>query len=622
MGTHHSYGPLSTGGAARRSLALLVLGACARDAPAPGPLDHLFLPGDAGFLQVSSYDTSGGNRDRHEVAPGDSVVLLDVEGPGVIRRIWITVASRDPHHYRRLALRMYWDGEADPSVAVPLGDFFGNAWDRRHWASQVMGASSGGYYLYLPLPFRRHARIVVENGSDLPVDAFYFNADLDTDVRLPTGIATFHAVWNRDRRTTADAAHRVLEAEGRGQFIGLVLNAQSHAGHLGFLEGDEIFHVDGEFRGQGTGTEDYFNAGWYFDQGEFAAPFHGLIVKDDTLARIAAYRWHVPDPVRFRDSLRIELEHGHANQEVADYATVAYWYQVEPHRRLPALPPADERLASATRLPAGVVTGDSLAVTLTGDSAILRIPVPEPDRYEVLVWPYGVPAARPVNARVSGARLPRELERDAAAPGPLPPVVLDTLAATVEEVGVVVTGPAAATAVSAAQLRPVRIFASDWMVAGPVPNPQQLGSEYSVVLDSLDHDIGASGAVTTAGGEALTWQPAGAGPDGQVRLNPLFRPNEWVAAFARSWLYSTVERDATLWLGADDAHILWVNGEEVSRRQGRNISIADDMAVPVRLRSGWNAILLLVADLDGGWGFHLRVADPTGELRWARDPGD
>jgi len=270
-----------------------------------------------------------------------------------VRRLWITVASRDPQYLRRLALKMSWDGEATPSVAAPLGDFFGNGFSKRHYTALVMGESSGGFYCYLPMPFRRHARIVVENGTGRPVDAFYYNIDLLTGVSLPRDVATLHAWWHRDSRTTRRAPHLVLQASGRGggEFIGLSLNVESYAKNLSFLEGDEIWTVDGDRRGQGTGTEDYFNSGWYFDEGTYAAAFHGLIVKDDTAGRIAAYRWHIADPVPFRDSIRVELEHGTENEEVADYATMAYWYQAEPHAPLPPLPPPGERLVQRVKIP-------------------------------------------------------------------------------------------------------------------------------------------------------------------------------------------------------------------------------------------------------------------------------
>jgi hypothetical protein len=173
---------------------------------------------------------------------------------------------------------------------------------------------------------------------------------------------------------------------------------------------------------------------------------------------------------------------------------------------------------------------------------------------------------------------------------------------------------------AAAEARPIRDFAGAWSVVGPFPNPQRLGTEHSPALDET-HDPERdpdSLAYTLPGGDTVAWQDVDAGDDGYVRLNALFEPNDWVAAYAQSFLYAPTARDAVLLLGADDAHTLWVNGRSVSTRQGRNVSRPDDLVVPVRLEAGWNRVLLEVADLDGGWGFHLRAADPTGELRWAR----
>jgi len=593
-------------------------------ATTPDPLVRLFTTPTSRFVHVSSYDTTGGNRDRYEIAPGDSAVLLDLDGPGVVRRLWLTVASDDPHYLRRIALEMFWDGETNPSVRVPLGDFFGNAFDRRHYAALPMGVSSGGFYAYLPLPFARHARIVARNGTGRSVDAFYFNADVELVDALPTPLATFHATWNRDPRTTADAPHRVLRAVGAGHFVGLNLQAESHDGSLGFLEGDEIFRVDGAFRGQGTGTEDYFNSGWYFDQGEYAAPYHGLVVKDDARARIAAYRWHLPDPVPFHDSIDIELEHGHANTEVADYATTAYWYQVEPHRPLPELPPPVARRVLGQKIPTGATVPPALDAGTEGSARTLRILLPRPDRYRILLYPTGGPDEAPAYARVEGGRSVEVALGAAERATVLPPVVLDTVRGSDQvridwrrERGAPPPLPAAAEA------RPVRAFARSWRVVGPFPNPQRLGTEHSPALDEThapERDPDATGYTLPDGGR-VSWKEAEAGEDGYVRLNALFEPNDWVAAYAQAFLWAPAARDAVLLLGADDAHTLWVNGRAVSTRQGRNVSEPDDLAVPVRLERGWNRVLLEVADLDGGWGFHLRAADPSGELRWARTPG-
>ncbi|MEJ2204071.1 MAG: DUF2961 domain-containing protein [Gemmatimonadota bacterium] len=608
-------------------LTALVLGACSTQTPPPRPppiptaegLDRLFGVPTSSFRHVSSYDTTGGNRDRHEVAVGDSVVLVDVGGPGVIRRLWMTVASPDPHYLRRISLEMYWDDEVEPSVRVPLGDFFGNGFDRRHYAALPMGVSSGGFYSYLPMPFHRRARIVARNDTGKVIDALYVNADVELVRSLPAPLATFHAVWNRDPRTTGADPHLALRARGAGHLVGLSLNAEGHDGSFFFLEGDERFVVDGVFRGQGTGTEDYFNAGWYFDQGPFAAPFHGLVVKDDQRGRIAAYRWHVPDPVPFHDSIRVELEHGHGNHEIADYATVAYWYQTEPHAPLPPLPPANDRRVLSVHMPRGVEMLRDLAVREDTAGLVFEVPVPRPDLYEVRIYPVGAPGAGLGLATVDGGRPFTVALEDPDRGTVLAPVTLDTVPARLS-FELVWSGSLSPAGV---EPRPVRRFARPWSVVGPFPNPQTLGTEHSPAVDQVygperDPDLGRS--YRLGDGREVSWVPVDGPEDGYVRLNPHFRPSDWVAAYAQSFLWSPDERGAVLLLGADDAHVLWVNGVRVSERQGRNIAVTDDVAIPVTLRAGWNRVLLKVADLDGGWAFRLRAADPEGVLRWARRP--
>jgi hypothetical protein len=588
---------------------------------AGGLLDGLFrapAPGTR-FIQVSSTDTTGGNADRFEVPAGDSVVLLDLKGPGVIRRMWMTISSRDPHYLRRIALKMYWDGETNPSVEAPLGDFFGDGFDKPNYASLVMGVTSGGFFTYLPMPFARHARIVAYNGTGRAIDAFYFNADVELVDSLPTPLATFHAWWHREPRTTSPRPHLILDAHGAGWFIGMNLNAESLDGGLGFLEGDERYFVDGSFRGQGTGTEDYFNSGWYFDRGPFAAPFHGLIAKDDKRGRIAAYRWQIPDAVPFHDSIRVDIEHGDENTVVADYATTAYWYQTEPHAPLPPLPPPDAREVAGVRIPPAAHMATDLATTRTAAGWTLSVPVPRPDRYEVVVYPMGGPGVGAATASVAGGSAHRVALAADEAHTVLEPVVLDTVAAR-DSVRVAWS---AGTLPAAVEVRPVRRFARAWSVVGPFASPQQLGTEHSPALDSVygpERDPDLSRTYVGLGGRTVSWSAAEAPADGYLNLNALFQPNDWVAAYAQTFLYSPDDRDATLLLGADDAHEMWVNGREVSHRQGRHISEADDVVVPVHLHAGWNRVLLKVADLDGGWACELRAADPDGVLRWARTP--
>jgi hypothetical protein len=329
----------------------------------------------------------------------------------------------------------------------------------------------------------------------------------------------------------------------------------------------------------------------------------------------------VPDPIPFHESIRVELEHGHANSEVADYATVAYWYQVEPHAPLTPLPAPDDRRILKVKIPPGAVPGDSLAAQVSPGALTVRVPVPRADLYELIWYPVGGPGRDPLSYRVTGGSS-GTLSREAPdANTVLEPVALDTVAAT--DVIIIEVRGTGDLRPAAAQVQPVRRWAREWNIVGPFPSPQVPGTEYSPAIDSVygpEHDPDLGTHYVGLGGVQIAWVPAQASEDGQVRLNPHFSPNDWVAAYAQTFLYSPDDRDAVLLLGADDAHVLWVGGQRVSERMGRHISVADDVEVAVRLHAGWNRVLLEVADLDGGWAFQVRAADPSGELRWSARP--
>jgi hypothetical protein len=286
-----------------------------------------------------------------------------------VRRWWLTIAPRNSVAIQRqLIVRCWWDDEPTPSVEVPVSDFFGVGFGEwRQFVSAPLSMTSGGYNSYWPMPFRRRARITVENRSPVAVDAFYYNVAVEADDRPPADSAAaryFHAQF---RRATAarGAPVVVLEAEGRGHYAGTVLSMQPRRGRgLWYLEGDERVFVDGEASPGvvGTGTEDYFSSGWYFDTGPYSAPYHGLTVKDTLSGRVSAYRWHVEDPIPFARRLRFEVEHGGTNDAPnTDYTSVAYWYQTHPHAPFPALP-ADLMPAEPwrpARVP-GLVEGEAL----------------------------------------------------------------------------------------------------------------------------------------------------------------------------------------------------------------------------------------------------------------------
>jgi hypothetical protein len=312
------------------------------------PLAGLAMPHTGTPQQESSWDRGGGNADMRAVEPGATLTLLDAQGAGVVRRFWVTIAPRiNPEIMRQTIIRMYWDGESTPSVEVPIGDFFGVGFGQQvDYQSLPLNETSGGYNSYWPMPFHKSARWTITNLSKHRIDAFYFNIDWTQYDRLDPNIRHFHAQWRRENPTSADKNYTILEATGEGHYVGTALFMQNRRGRgLGFLEGDEMVWVDGNTKPSlyGTGTEDYFSSGWYYDRGTYSANYHGVPIKDTTLGRVSSYRWHIEDAIPFKKSIKFTIEHGHANDHEADYSSVAYWYQSEPHAAFPPLPrdPAD-----------------------------------------------------------------------------------------------------------------------------------------------------------------------------------------------------------------------------------------------------------------------------------------
>lgn len=307
-----------------------------------GPLGDLFLAKEGGLAHYSSYDTSGGNADFRVLAPGQTLVLVDHKGAGVLRRWWLTIAPRNVVEiHRSLIIRCWWDGEKEPSVEVPVSDFFGMGFGKwKDFISLPLNMTSGGYNAYWPMPFHRSARITVENRGPLPVSNFYYNIDIRTYDRLPKEALYFHAQY-RQVRSRQGQPVTLLQTTGRGHYVGTLLSMQPQRGNsLGYLEGDERIYIDGERTPSiiGTGTEDYFSSGWYYDTGEYGAPYHGVTVKDDS-GRINTYRWHIEDPIPFKRSFKFDIEHGGTNDMPGvEYTAVAFWYQTHPRPSFPALP--------------------------------------------------------------------------------------------------------------------------------------------------------------------------------------------------------------------------------------------------------------------------------------------
>lgn len=330
-------------------------------------LDGLISPRAGKVVSDSSYDRKNGNDDFVRVAPGQTVTLVNRWGEGVVRRLWLTIAPWNNVYLQRQGIiRCYWDGEASPSVEVPVADFFGMGFGEwKQYISQPLSMTSGGFNCYWAMPFHKSARITFENRSSVPIDAFYFNVAVEM-TPVPKDALYFHAQF---RRTISKLGKpiQILQANGRGHYVGTLLSMQPlRTKSELFLEGDEQVFVDGETRPsiQGTGTEDYFNSGWYFNTGVYSSPYHGVTLIREGNNRINAYRWHVQDPIPFRRSLLFQIEHGpHNDTSNVYYSSVAYWYQTHPHAPFPPLPSnADLLPPPATNVPkiAGLIEAEDL----------------------------------------------------------------------------------------------------------------------------------------------------------------------------------------------------------------------------------------------------------------------
>jgi hypothetical protein len=338
-----------------------------------------------------------------EIAGGETVMLVDIEGPGAIQHIWLTV---HPRHWRSLVWRIWWDDEETPSVETPLGDFYCNGWGELcNVASLPVAVNpAGGFNSYWEMPFRRRARITVENLSPDPASALYYQITY-TLTEVPDDCAYLHAQWRRSNPLPYQEVHTLLDGvRGQGHYVGTYLAwGVNNTGWWG--EGEIKFYLDADNEWPticGTGTEDYFGGAWNFEHppgqyGTYSTPFLGLpqVIRPDGLYRsqqrfgndctdsesepemdqprrrhqprvhgsglshpvgeiyvpgyrFGMYRWHIMDPIRFQQELRVTIqalgwwvEPGEPRRYRPgedDIASTAFWYQTEPHAAYPPLP--------------------------------------------------------------------------------------------------------------------------------------------------------------------------------------------------------------------------------------------------------------------------------------------
>jgi hypothetical protein len=292
------------------------------------------------------------------INPGQKFTLAEIKASGAIQHIWMTPTG----NWRLSILRMYWDDEQNPSVEVPVGDFFAMGWGKYAPISSLPVCVNPGsaFNSYWPMPFRKSAKITLENLDDKPMTIYYQIDYSQSDV--PSDAAYFHAQFRRVNPLPYKQAYTILDnVKGKGHYVGTYLAWGVHNnGWWG--EGEVKFYLDGDKDYPtiaGTGTEDYFNGSYDFENKEkhqyeeFTSPYSGLaqVIKPDGLyqsqERFGLYRWHITDPVRFDKDLGVTIQalgwqSGRRYLPLMDdISSVAYWYQTEPHASFPQLPDRD-----------------------------------------------------------------------------------------------------------------------------------------------------------------------------------------------------------------------------------------------------------------------------------------
>ncbi len=627
--------------------------------------------------RISSFDRTGGNNDRINIPPGETVTLAEIKGPGAIHHIWVTI-SAEPFYGRKIILRMYWDGEDFPSVESPIGDFFGVGHGlNRNFSSMPINCSSEGRArnCYWHMPFCRSARITATNEGTQPVGAFYYYIDYRELPELPQNTPHFHAQYRQEMPCKPDKNYLICEASGRGHYVGCNLSIfQTAMGWWG--EGDDMIYVDGEEFPSlyGTGSEDYFSDAWGMREDE--NPFYGCPLQESDFrvgSKATVYRFHIPDPIPFKKSIRVTIEHGHANNRSDLYSSVAYWYQSEPHKPFPELPSAEKRLPFALQLPGNLifpewekiegtklaayedkssglkVQAQNLSPSLSsyynqngarypvlatenakiGTTVELSFPADIGERYDIDLFLLRGPNMGKISAREirSGSRVTK-LEAD----------VFDGFSASKEiahltlknvrlypgenhlKLGVIGKSPQANGSemafVSMSRVPSDRRFITGWNLIGPFDAPDM---SYLQVAYPPEKEIDFEQTYQGKGNARLRWYKIQAEPSGFMRLENRITPSERGIVYGLVYVVSPDNRDTFMLVGSDDGIRIWLNQELIHTNPAYRGAYPDQDRIPVTLKKGLNTLLIKVLQGGGGWGYYVRFADPEGQLLWRNE---
>jgi hypothetical protein len=503
------------------------------------------------------------------------------------------------------------------------------------------------------------------------VGAFYYYIDYRELPELPSDTPCFHAQYRQEIPCQPLKNYLFLDATGHGHYVGCNLSILQRA--MGWWgEGDDMIYVDGEKTPSlyGTGSEDYFSDAWGMREDE--NPFYGCPLQEPdfkTGSKATVYRFHVPDPIPFKKSIRVTIEHGHANNRSDYFSSVAYWYQSEPHKPFPVLPPMEDRLPFALESPRGFVlpeweeinkekittfrdklsgmefkaenlsqqltshynqTGSRYPVLMTekaheGTQASLTFSVEFGEHYNLELYFLRGPSIG--NFKIYGLKggessLSTESE---TFEGYSPDKKIDKLTLNnvllqsgVNEITFQVTGNAASAEgmelafVGMTRSPSLRRFIKEWTLIGPFDAPDMT---YLQTAYPPEKEIELKKKYKGKNNLKLEWKRIQAEESGFINLQKLLEPNEQTIAYGLTYVFSPEDRKAQMLIGSDDGVRIWLNDNLIHTNPAYRGAYPDQDTIPVILKKGWNKLLVKVLQGGGGWGFYVRFIDPEGVLR-------
>lgn len=625
--------------------------------------------------RISSFDRSGGNRDAVLIKPGETAVLAEIKGPAAIHHIWVTI-NAEPFYGRKIILRMYWDEENFPSVETPIGDFFGVGHGlNRNLSSFPLVCSSEGRArnCYWYMPFKHSARITATNEGARDVGSFYYYIDYRVLKEIPSETPYFHACYRQETPCLEGKNYLILDALGKGHYAGCNLSIlQRSMGWWG--EGDDMIYVDGEeFPSlHGTGSEDYFSDAWGMREDENL--FYGCPLQEPdfkTGSKATVYRFHIPDPIPFQESIRVTIEHGHANDRSDYFSSVAYWYQTEPHKPYAPLSNVSDRLPFALESTGGliipnwkqiesrerdvfkdentgmIVRSDKLSYF---DSSFYN---QQGQRYPVLITEDATPGKKleitlnidigeyydldihllrgPSMGNLQASELIHRKNvfpiADSLFEGYHPEVSIDIL--KMQNVRLYkgkntlvlkITGSSSqsqgmeAGFVSLGMIPANRLFITEWNLISPFDAPDMT---YLQTSYPPENEIDLSKQYSGKNGVSVGWEKIQADQTGYIRLENRINPPENGIVYGFVNVYSPEDLNTVLLVGSDDGIRIWLNDNLVHTNPAYRGAYPDQDQIPVTLNKGWNKLLIKVLQGSGGWGYYVRFVDPENILRWS-----